>query len=247
MPFGMIRPARIASALALLVAAATPGFAEPMAAVIELFTSQGCSACPPADRLLSEYARQPGVVALTFPVDYWDYLGWRDTLAKPAHSARQKAYSEMRGDRKVFTPQAVINGCRQVTGHDRAAIEKAMKATRVDTPVAITGRLAGDAVEVAVSAAKPNQPRMAEVWAVAVSRTVSVNIKQGENSGRTVDYSNVVRAMVKIADWTGEPLSVRRRLADIAGEKADMVVLMVQAGHADRPGDIVAVTTLALR
>src|SRR5690349_13684536 len=79
-------------------------------AVVELFTSQGCSSCPPADHLLSELARDPNIIALTLPVTYWDYLGWKDTLGSAAHSARQKAYSMARGDRKVYTPQVIVNG-----------------------------------------------------------------------------------------------------------------------------------------
>ena len=98
-------------------------------ALIELFTSQGCSSCPPADKLLGELAADPSLVALSDPIDYWDYLGWKDTLASPAHSARQRAYAHVRGDREVYTPQIVVNGATHVLGSDRAAIERAISQT----------------------------------------------------------------------------------------------------------------------
>src|ERR687884_289212 len=87
-------------------------------AVVELFTSQGCSSCPPADAMLGELARRPDVIALSLPVDYWDYLGWKDTLAQPAFSARQRAYAGARGDRQVYTPQVIVNGATPCVGSD---------------------------------------------------------------------------------------------------------------------------------
>ena len=98
-------------------------------ALLELFTSQGCSSCPPADKLLGELADDPSLVAISLPIDYWDYLGWKDTLAIPAHSARQRAYARVRGDRQVYTPQIVVNGATHVLGSDRAAVERAIAQT----------------------------------------------------------------------------------------------------------------------
>src|SRR4051794_13625985 len=99
--------------------------ASPLA-VVELFTSQGCASCPPADALLSELAKRPNVIALSFPVDYWDYLGWKDTLAQPAFTARQRGYAHLRGDRQVYTPQLIVNGRKPCVGSDRAQIEQFM-------------------------------------------------------------------------------------------------------------------------
>src|SRR5262250_2433585 len=96
----------------IILVAHAPAKAEPRA-VIELFTSQGCSSCPAADKLLSELQDDPSLITLSLPIDYWDYLGWKDTLAIPGHTSRQKAYSRMRGDREVYTPQVVINGVSQ--------------------------------------------------------------------------------------------------------------------------------------
>src|SRR3954464_551880 len=106
---------------------AAPGAAgENPKAVVELFTSQGCSSCPPADRVLAELAREAEIIALSLPVDYWDYLGWKDTLASPAFSARQRAYSNARGDRQVFTPQMIVNGKICCVGSDRAQIGRSL-------------------------------------------------------------------------------------------------------------------------
>src|ERR1700730_800026 len=112
----------IGAALIFAGAAAAP---EPRA-IIELFTSQGCSSCPPADKLLAELRNDSSLLTLSLPVDYWDYLGWKDTLAMPGHTARQKAYSQARGDREVYTPQVVVNGVAQALGSDRGEIEKAV-------------------------------------------------------------------------------------------------------------------------
>src|SRR5215470_4237706 len=112
---------RVALLVCAVVGATTAADAGETRAVIELFTSQGCSSCPPADQLLGQFANDPTVVALSLPIDYWDYLGWKDTLAKPAHSARQRAYASARGDRAVYTPQVVVNGSVHVQGSDKAA------------------------------------------------------------------------------------------------------------------------------
>ena len=104
------------------------GRAEPRA-LLELFTSQGCSSCPAADKLLGDFSADPSLVTLSVPIDYWDYLGWKDTLADPAHSARQRAYARVRGDRQVYTPQIVINGAAHALGSDHAAIERAVAQT----------------------------------------------------------------------------------------------------------------------
>ena len=104
----------------LAIAPAVTAVAEPRA-VVELFTSQGCSSCPAADRLLGELGKDPDLLALSLPIDYWDYLGWKDTLASPGHSARQRAYAKVRGDREVYTPQIVVNGATHVLGSDPGA------------------------------------------------------------------------------------------------------------------------------
>src|SRR5471030_1181653 len=137
-----------------IVAIIRPAHADPRA-VVELFTSQGCSSCPPADKILGELAKDPSVIALSMPIDYWDYLGWKDTLADARFSARQKAYSQMRGDREVYTPQVVVNGSVHVIGSDRAGIESAIGSTAkadgvMSVPVTMT--LNGKQINVSVAA-----------------------------------------------------------------------------------------------
>src|SRR3984885_10980272 len=119
---------------ALVLAACGIARAEPRA-LLELFTSQGCSSCPAADKLVGELANDSSLVALSVPIDYWDYLGWKDTLANPAHSARQRAYSRVRGDRQVYTPQIVVNGAMHVLGSDRAAVDRMIVQTDQKTGV----------------------------------------------------------------------------------------------------------------
>ncbi|KMO39930.1 hypothetical protein VQ02_08765 [Methylobacterium variabile] len=210
----------------------------PPRAVVELFTSQGCSACPPADRLVSELARDPGVIALTLPVTYWDYLGWKDTLASTSFTARQRAYAGMRGDRQVFTPQAVVNGAATVVGSDRAALERSIRdpGTAASLPVRIRSEAAPDRIVIDVGPA-PEAGRTAELWLLPVARTREVAIGRGENRGRTVTYRNVVRGMHHVGSWHGAPARYEMPRAVLATADADSYVLVLQAEN-NGPGRI---------
>src|SRR5579863_3809832 len=144
-----------------IVAIVRPAAAADPRAVVELFTSQGCSSCPPADHVIGELAKDPSVIALSMPIDYWDYLGWKDTLADARFSARQKAYSLMRGDRDVYTPQAVVNGAVPVIGSDRAGIERAIEVTRESDgvmSVPVSMKLSGGHITVSVPDASKMVP-----------------------------------------------------------------------------------------
>src|SRR3984885_10277519 len=139
-----------------IVAIIRPALAEPRA-VVELFTSQGCSSCPPADKVIGDLAKDPSVIALSMPIDYWDYLGWKDTLADARFSARQQACSRVRGDRGVYTPQVVVNGSVHLIGSDRAGIEEAIGDTRKDDgvmSVPVSMVLAGKQIKVSVAGPK---------------------------------------------------------------------------------------------
>src|SRR5438270_7807111 len=129
----MINPlTRTVAATLVAVFAAIPAAraAEPVRGVVELFTSQGCSSCPPADRYLAELSKDPGLVVLSWPVDYWDYIGWKDTFASPAFTARQRAYAAARRDDQVYTPQAVIDGVTHAVGNDRDRVQDALDAQK---------------------------------------------------------------------------------------------------------------------
>ncbi len=215
------------------------GAGQPQA-LLELFTSQGCSSCPPADKLLGELARDPSLVAVSVPIDYWDYLGWKDTLASPAHSARQRAYARMRGDRQVYTPQIVVNGSMHVLGSDRAAIEHTIEQTDrnpVIMSVPVLMSVGGGNLNVKIGSAE-NRHIGGEVWLCPLARSVAVQIGRGENHGRTVTYHNVVRRWLKLGDWTGTDSTWNVPVSKIKTGEIDAAALMVQEGTRDKPGII---------
>ena len=150
--------------------------AEPRT-VIELFTSQGCSSCPAADKLLGELAKDPSIIALSLPVDYWDYLGWKDTLASPLHTAKQRAYSRARGDREIYTPQVVVNGVIPVIGSDKVPDRGRHRADpRQGDGAAGAARMpSGDKLTVSVPDAKDGAAK-GEVWLYGVTGTAPVTI-----------------------------------------------------------------------
>jgi hypothetical protein len=208
-------------------------------AVLELFTSQGCSSCPPADRLVGQLASDPSLIALSIPIDYWDYLGWRDTLANPAHSARQRAYARSRGDGQVYTPQIVVNGTTDAVGSDQGAVERAIaqanhKSGVMSLPVVLS--VSNGALNVNVSSADKVQAA-AEVWLCPLAKSVAVAIGRGENRGRTVTYHNVVRNWVKLGSL-GAAQSWSVPLSQIKTDGIDAAAVMVQEGTRERPGII---------
>jgi hypothetical protein len=209
-------------------------------AVLELFTSQGCSSCPAADRLLGDFASDPSLIPLSVPIDYWDYLGWKDTLASPADSARQRAYARVRGDRQVYTPQIVVNGAMHALGSDRAAIERVIaqtdqKAAVLSLPVAMS--ISGAGLSVKVESAE-NEHLAGEVWLCSVAKAVPVVIGRGENRGRTITYHNVVRRWLKLGDWTGAKATWNVPISEIKTDDVDAVAVMVQEGTHEKPGII---------
>ena len=242
-------------ALGTLAVALTAGIsasaAEPRA-VLELFTSQGCSSCPPADKLFGELSQDPTLIPLTLATDIWDYLGWKDTLAVAGHSKRQKAYSHARGDREVYTPQVVINGAVQTLGSDQAAIERAIAQTRrnaatLSQPLTLT--VASGRVTVAAPSARSDASKSdagAEVWLCPVSKAVEVAIGRGENSGHTITYHNVVRRWVKLGVWKGNADSWSIPLEDVKTEGVDAVVVILQNGTAATPGAVIGAAMASL-
>jgi hypothetical protein len=238
--------AAVASAVASSLATALPAAAEPRA-VIELFTSQGCSSCPPADKLLGDLAKDPTLIPLTLAIDYWDYLGWKDTLAIAGHANRQKAYSRTRGDRDVYTPQAVVNGSVEALGSDRTAIEHAIAQSRhnpatLSLPVALT--VANGRLTVAAPAA--NETAEAEVWLCPLTKSAEVAIGRGENDGHTFTYHNVVRRWMKLGTWNGKAQSWSIPLADFKNNGVDAAAVLIQNGPANAPSAIVGAAMISL-
>jgi len=225
-----------AAAAALIVLPA--GASAEMRAVIELFTSQGCSSCPAADKLIGEFSKDPTLLPLSLAIDYWDYLGWKDTLALPGHGNRQRAYARVRGDRDVFTPQAVVNGLVEALGNDRSAVDQAiLKSRAVPSVLSVPVRLIVDKDMLTVNAAggQPGLER-AEVWLCPVSKTVTVHITRGENKDNTLSYHNVVRRWIKIGEWQGAPATWHVPVKDFKSDGVDEVAVLLQAGAATAPG-----------
>jgi hypothetical protein len=204
--------------------------------VIELFTSQGCNSCPPADALMESYAKRPDVLALSYSVDYWDYLGWKDTLASPKFSQRQKAYAKARGDGQVYTPQMVVNGVSHVAGSRKAEIDQAIQkfsgkdaAMRVPLSARIEkGHLVVEAgAHIDGAAAKD-----ATLWLAVITPKVEVPVKRGENQGKTITYHNVVRELTPIGMWTGEAMTIKLERHAVMQPGTESCAVFLQQGPA---------------
>ncbi len=196
--------------------------------VVELFTSQGCSSCPPADALLTELAGHEDVIALALHVDYWDYIGWKDSLARPEHTERQKSYAAAAGKRMIYTPQFVVGGLDHVTGYEpmemAAAIERHRAAPQ---PVDLTAERDGEVIRIEARAVGA----VAGPVVVQVVRYVPVErvaIERGENAGRTLDYHNAVNLWIEVGRWSGT--GSYHATTRVAGEHP-VVVILQRAPH----------------
>jgi hypothetical protein len=204
--------------------------------VVELFTSQGCSSCPPADRLLTTLSRNADTIALTFAINYWDYIGWKDTLAAPEFTARQRAYATKRGDPHVYTPEAVVDGLYDAVGSDKNAIERAIEEGLSHTH-ALSVRAQMHEENGVLDIEIGRGIGSAGVYVLRVAKSRSVEISRGENSGHRVTYTNVVRAIRKVGDWSGAPLNIK--LMELRADDEGYVMLL-QRGSEDQPGAILA-------
>lgn len=196
--------------------------------VVELFTSQGCSSCPPADRILGELAERDDVIALAMHVDYWDYLGWKDKFADPAHTKRQRAYARAAGERTIYTPQMVIGGQDHVVGSRPMKISNLVrKHAKKDALVEV--RLTTSGNQIAIEATPAGTIRGgAIVQLVTYVPKSTVDIRRGENAGRTLTYHNIVRDVTVLGQWNGS--GVYRGFANLPQD--GNVVVLVQARNA---------------
>jgi hypothetical protein len=210
---------RLLLCLALLFAA--PAGAQPLT-VIELFTSQGCNSCPPADALLGELAARPDVLALSLHVDYWNRLGWPDPFSAAWITARQRAYARTFGAGSIYTPQAVANGRAHAVGSDRRAVEDMIRRQRIG---AITAQVSPGRAVLAVTAAPATA---ASLVAVDYSARETTAIQRGENAGRSLTYHHVVRRIVPVADWPAAALTLEADLPPLA--PGLQRALLLQAG-----------------
>lgn len=201
--------------------------AEPV--VVELFTAQGCAGCPDANRVVEALAEEPGVIALTYAVDYWDYLGWPDTFARPEFAQRQRAYQSAMRLRGVYTPQIIIDGRRQMSGGRRDDVQVAIQeeASRRVFPPQIEFREAGD--RVGIGSGRPPQGG-AEVWAVTYRPgPQSVTVNGGDNRGRVVRHMNVVSGLRRLGPWAGRPV-----LYDLPDSEANETIAVLVQARSDR-------------
>ena len=242
-----LRPRVSMRLLASLLAAASLGSSAQASprAVIELFTSQGCSSCPPADRLFAKLALDPDVITLSLPVDYWDRLGWKDTLAKHAFTERQAAYASVRGDGQVYTPQAVVNGTVHAVGSQRSAIDAAVAETASSLSVPLSLKSAGDNIVLSVGPATRGAPSEGMVVLLPFLSSRDVAIGRGENARHKVTYTNVVRDIVPIASWAGMPIAQTIPLERY--KDYDGIVVLLQAGSPASPGAILGAGRVVLR
>ncbi|WP_291178409.1 DUF1223 domain-containing protein [Hyphomicrobium sp.] len=238
-----LRPVRrFASGLASLLIAPAAAFAETPEpavravtaprAVIEMYTSQGCSDCPAADALLKQYLDQNNIVGLTLPVDYWDYLGWKDTLAGARNAERQRDYAERFGIGTVYTPQAVVNGAVEVLGSSASEIDRAIRATETalsSSRVPVHFWHYGNTIIIeAGAAANDSEPKEATIWLAVVQKAVQVAVKGGENKGKTLTYYNVVRELTPVGVWNGRPATIRLARAAIMRPETEELVVLIQ-------------------
>jgi hypothetical protein len=234
------------AALAQEVAVGEPSN-KPVKAVIELFTSQGCSSCPPADALLKTFADNPSVIAISLPVDYWNYLGWKDTYASPRNTERQRNYARARGDGAIYTPQALINGLTPVNGSSKEAIEHAIDETaKAGGPNQVPVRFwqERNTLNFALGAdAAGHAPREATIWLGVVQMSGSVQIKEGENAGKDLTYTNIVHELIPVGIWKGQPMQVQLPRAAMMQADVQKVVVLVQEG---RSGPIIGATMAGL-
>ena len=221
---------RLAAAAFLALAGALPARADGPV-VVELFTSQGCSACPSADRMLAKLAARDDVLALALHVDYWDYIGWEDVFADPAYTKRQKAYAHAIGERMIYTPQMVVQGEERVVGTRPAALLEAIgDHSGGGDAVDLRAERRGAAVRVEAQARAPFEPPLV-VQLVRYEPHRTVAITRGENAGHTLDYANVVTEWKAVGRWDGRaPLALD---LDAPGD-APAAVLLQEPG----PGPI---------
>ncbi len=238
-----------AFALSVLVSAGSTAFAQnagsPKVAVVELFTSQGCSSCPPADKILGEISNTPNVLALTLNVDYWDYLGWKDTLGSPEHSRRQRDYAVRRGDGRVYTPQMVVAGQNHVVGSYKNRVVAEIKSVLAKpasafVPVSVHINRDEVAIDVGISG-KDVAAKGATIWLMLVNRKVEQKIKRGENRGRKIVYYNVVRKMIPVGMWHGKPMKVSLPKSSLMAEDVHDGVAVLQV---DGTGPIIGASPL---
>jgi hypothetical protein len=220
----------IACLLAATVLGAVPGAVSAKGpVVVELFTAQGCASCRKADRLIAQMAERPGLIVLTWAVDYWDYLGWKDTFAQPEFAARQRAFARHLGPQDVYTPQVIVGGASQASGDDAAGVEALIRKALRDADRRRRARprirFLGRGL-VRIGAGRSPGARD-EVWLVRYDpHEQNVTVTAGDNSGATVAEGHVVKQVVRLGAWGGRPITIKTPAPTEEGLES---VVLVQA------------------
>jgi len=215
-------------AVALFCLAAAPAQAEQLT-VVELFTSQGCNSCPPADALFQDLTKRADLLPLSLHVDYWDYLGWKDSFSSAWATARQRGYARALNSRNVYTPQIVAPGLGHVVGSDRAAVNDLLNKAKKDAPLDINVVRDGGQATITLPARAKGA---GEVFLAQYAPLRHVKIERGENAGATIAYVNIVTRIVKVGTWDGSATTLRIDLPVEGGDLASAV--LVQAGEQGR-------------
>ena len=200
--------------------------------VLELYTSQGCKSCPQADKNLASYADDPNVLALSFHVNYWDYMGWRDTLASQDNTDRQNAYRNSFNAKMVYTPQAIVNGAAEMNGNDADVVKKHLADNKLNVPVSITklddGRLS---IEIAAGE-KPEKP--VHVVMFYLRDSVTIPIDKGENAGQSVTYRNTVTDINTIGMWDGKALKIELPASELTRKDVSGCAVVLQESNSEK-------------
>ncbi len=228
----------IAGILTLMtVALTTPVNAQSNMVVVELYTSQGCSSCPPADDLLTKLAERDDVIALALHVDYWDYIGWADIFADPSFTVRQRSYAQALGNRMIYTPQMIIGGSTHVVGSKvNDVISQIDAESAKSSPITLAVTRKGGRVLISASSTEGRvKPMIVQLVRFEPLKTTAIT--RGENAGRTINYTNIVTSWDQVKKWDGtKPLNISVRAAG-----SDNVAVIVQA---DGFGQILAAVQL---
>ncbi|MES0823973.1 DUF1223 domain-containing protein [Ruegeria sp. SCP11] len=228
----MFRIAPATVCLSLFFATSAVADSDPV--VVELFTSQGCSSCPPADRLMHDLAQRDDVIGLALHVDYWDYIGWEDEYAKPDHTNRQRAYARQGGRSMIYTPQMVVNGQHDVVGAQSRELDRLINAHLKAAPEAeVKADRTGNEVSVFVSPVELPEGETYDVRLVQYSPMRHASIRRGELAGHELDYANVVESWQLAGQWDGV---APQEFSTVLTTELPAVVLVQRVGH----GPIVA-------
>lgn len=204
----------------------------PHPVVLELFTSQGCSDCPAADRLVTELAHRPDVIALSLPITYWDILGWKDTFATEANTRRQKSYARLMNRSGVYTPQMIIDGQLDVVGNQRDRVMQAVALRSTEAghqpEVPVLVHRTGNRIEIAIAKSRHAPKDAATIWVMRTLGQGSVNIGDGENRNRLLTYTNVVRDLQRAGEWKGQAMKIDVPV-NLTKLQYDGVVVVLQA------------------